>query len=151
MLALARVNLNRVSAKKVSVSIAFLRFPAKVAASFSRKRCQGMVQSDCCISQIALSEEKKSFKWQEKLDICFDSKINSQLTKIKRKSSLDDLPSFVIQEFAFTFVLISLLRKHSLLLPSRSLISNQKKLIFNRGKVWKQLNNWKEAVLGPRS
>ena len=151
MLALARVDLNRVSAKKVSVSIAFLRFPAKVAASFSRKRCQGMVQSDCCISQIALSEEKKSFKWQEKLDICFDSKINSQLTKIKRKNSLDDLRSFVIQEFAFTFVHISLLRKHSLQLPSRSLISNQKKLIFNCGKVWKQLNNWKEAVLGTRS
>ena len=59
MLALAKVDLNRVSAKKVSVSIEFLRFPAKVAALFSRKRCQGMVQSDCRISQIALSEEKK--------------------------------------------------------------------------------------------
>ena len=150
MLALARVDLNRVSAKKVSVSIAFLRFSLE-GSSFILPEA---LPRDGPIRLPHFPDStlwrKKSFKWQEKLDMCFDSKISSQLTKIKRKSSLDDLRLFVIQEFVFAFVLISLLRKHSLQLPSRSPISNQKKLIFNCGKVWKQLNNWIEAVLGTK-
>ena len=115
-----------------------------------------MVQSKCGVSQIALFEEKQGFNWQGMLETCLDSEIEGELTKIERKSSMDEFCSYVIQEFAFTFVLISLLRKHSLQLPSRWHIStawhisNQKKIIFNCGKVWIELNNWKEVVLGTR-
>ena len=101
-----------------------------------------MVQSECCILQIALYEAKQGFNWQAMLEICLDSEIKDELTKIKRKNSIDEFCSFVIQEFAFTFDLISLLRKHSLELPSHSPLSNQKKKIFNCGKVWKELNDW---------
>ena len=61
------------------------------------------------------------------LEICPHSEIENELTKIQRKNSIDEFLSFQIQEFAFTFALISLLRKHSLQLPNRSLISNLKK------------------------
>ena len=94
-----------------------------------------MVQSECRIFQIALDDGKQGFNSQGMLEICLDSEIEDELTKIKRKYSIHEFRSFVIQKFAFTFVLISLLRKHSLQLPSHSLISNQKKLIFNGGKV----------------
>ena len=107
-----------------------------------------MVQSEYRISQIALFEGKQGFNWQGMLEICLNSKIEDELTKIKRKSSMDEFCSYMIQEFAFTFVLMSLLRKHILQLPSRWHISNQKKMIFNCGKVWIELNNWKEVVLG---
>ena len=109
-----------------------------------------MVQSKYRISQITLFEGKQGINWQGMLEICLNSEIEGELTKIKRKSSMDEFCSYVIQEFAFTFVLISLLRKHSLQLPSRWHISNQKKMIFNCGKVWIELNNWKEVVLGTR-
>ena len=59
------------------------------------------------------------------LEICLNSEIEGELIKIKRKSSMGEFCSYVIQELAFTFVLISLPRKHSLQLPRRSLISNQ--------------------------
>ena len=84
-----------------------------------------MVQSEYRISQIALFEGKQGFNWQGILEICLNNEIDGELTKIKRKSSMDEFYSYVIQEFAFTFVLISLLRKHGLRLPRRSLISNQ--------------------------
>ena len=45
------------------------------------------------------------------LEICLDSEIKDELTKIKRKSSIDEFRSFVIQEFAFTFDLIPTLKK----------------------------------------
>ena len=64
------------------------------------------------------------------LEICLDSEIKDELTKIKRKSSIDEFRSFVIQEFAFTFDLISLLRKHRLELPRHSHLSNLKKKRF---------------------
>ena len=72
------------------------------------------------------------------LDICFDSEIKDELTKIKRKSSLDEFGSLVTQEFAFTFDLISLLRKYIQQLPSCLHISNEKKMNFNCGKVCKE-------------
>ena len=68
------------------------------------------------------------------LEILLDSETKHKLTKIKRKSSLDDFRSFLVQEFAFTFDLTSLLRKHILKLPCRSLISKDKIMIFNCGK-----------------
>ena len=84
------------------------------------------------------------------LEILLDSETKDKLTKIKRKSSLDDFRSFLVQEFAFTFDHISLLRKHILKLPSRSLISKDKIMIFNCGKVWKEWNGWIKVVLETR-
>ena len=69
------------------------------------------------------------------LEICLDGEIKDELTKIKRKSCLDEFCSFVIPEFAFTFDLISLLRNYILQLPSPAHISNEKKMNFNGVKV----------------
>ena len=69
------------------------------------------------------------------LEICLNGEIKDKLIKIKRKVFLEDFRSFLIQELAFTFVFITLIRMRTLQLSGRSHISNQKKMIFNCGKV----------------
>ena len=56
-----------------------------------------MVQSECRIFQTALYEEKQGFNGKGILQICLDSEIKDELTKIKRKTSMDEFRSYVIQ------------------------------------------------------
>ena len=109
----------------------FFGFPGSVAKRWSNQ---------IAVFQDSTFWRETRFNWQGKLGICLDSEIEDKLTKIKRKNSIDEFRSIVVQALVFKFVLILLLRKHSLQLPSRSHISNQKKVILNCGKVWKQLN-----------
>ena len=64
-------------------------------------------------------------------EINFASKFKDKLTKIKRKTSVNDFCLQLILELALVFVLVSLLRKRTGQLPFCSRISNQKRLDFN--------------------